>query len=376
MSHLRICLVSAAFRPYLSGVSEHVHNLGVQFQKCGHRVHILTTHYPHTARKPDSIPVTRIGRALILPANHSRFTLPIGQNMPCSVKRFFGQHRFDLVHCHGLFPPEIAYWAARYATVPTVVTFHTLGVNLPAIVRKGFKIMFSGLQDRIAGRIAVSRAGRDWAKQWFPGEYHIIPNGVDLELFNPRAALPGVLEDNRPSVLFVGRIERRKGLSILLHAMPEIIASVPEVKLVVIGSGPLENKCQDIAISLGIRPRVYFAGRIPKDQLPGYYAGCTVFASPALGGEAMGIVLIEAMAAGKPVVASAIPGYDEVITSNQNGILVPPANPKALAKAIISLLTSDRLREKLSQQSRFSARKFAWPKIARQVESVYKEALN
>lgn len=373
MNRLRVCLVSAAYYPYPSGVSEHVHHLAIELQKLGHETRILTTNYPN--QNENSLPVSRIGRALVLPANRSRLTLPVGLRLPSLVRRFLAAGRFDIVHCHGIFPPEIAYWAIRYSQAPVVVTFHTLGRQAPGFVRDTFTRLFPNLNRRVGARIAVSQAGRSWAEAWFPGRYHVIPNGVDLGRFRPDAAVPGVFKQLGPSILFLGRLEERKGLPVLLRAMPDVLAGFPGVRLVVVGSGPLEKNCRALADRLGLRDSVLFAGRIPSEGLPGYYAGSTVYASPALGGEAMGIVLIEALASGKPVVASRIAGYDEVIADGRHGLLVQPNDPAALAVALKRVLGSAELRQELSRNGLKRASEFAWPRVTREILSVYQEVL-
>jgi len=370
---LRICLVSAAYRPYPSGVSEHVHHLAVELASRGHGLHILTTRY--RSRYAGSLRTTRLGRALILPANRSRFTVPVGWRLAGDVKRFLLEHEFDIIHCHGIFPPEIAYWAARHASVPIVVTFHTCGLRLPGVVRRGFHLFFPWLPGAVSARIAVSVAGREWAEPWFPGRYHIIPNGVDTDAFAPGSQLPEAVRDQGPYILFVGRLERRKGLEVLLRAMPAVLRARPEVNLVVAGSGPLETRCRHLSRDLGVESRTSFLGQVDSDMLPGLYANCIVFASPALGGEAMGIVLVEAMAAGTCVVASRIPGYDEVVTHRQDGLLVTPGDPSAWADALVSLLASPAERTRLGRAARTHSADFSWPVIADRIEQVYREVL-
>lgn len=369
---LRVCLVSAAYHPYPSGVSEHVYNLALALKESGHQVEVLTTRFPERQATADPFPVTRLGRAILLPMNRSYATLPVGIRLPWQVGRFFRERRFDLIHCHGVFPPEISYWALRRTRLPAVVTFHTLG-SLPAEpILKAFRALSAGLNRRIGAKVAVSQAGADFARRLFPGEYDVIPNGVDTRRFHPGAEVPALLHETRLSILYVGRLEHRKGLPVLLHAMPRVLASVPDARLVAVGTGPLERHCRDIVRRLDLDRVVHFAGRVPASELPGFYAGCTVYASPALGGEAMGIVLIEALACGKPVVASMIPGYDEVLRNGRDGILVPPNDPGALADAIVRLLGSPDLRDGLSRNALARAREFTWPTVARRVESVYR----
>jgi phosphatidylinositol alpha-mannosyltransferase len=370
---LRICLVSAAYRPYPSGVSEHVHHLAEALRDLGQDVRILTTSYPRFGESASSLPVTRIGRAILIPGNGSYTTLPSGLGLPFQLPLFLRRHRIDLIHCHGAFPLDIAYWALVGTRVPAVVTFHTLARLPSEPLLRTFRGLFAGLNRRISARIAVSQAGGKYARRFFPGDYRVIPNGVDLDRFRQEAPVPAVMRGNRPTVLYVGRFDRRKGLPVLLQAMPRVITAVPSVRLVAVGGGVLEGECRRLVHDLGICDYVSFPGRATSEELPGYYAGCTVFCSPATGGEAMGIVLIEAMAAGRPVVASDIAGYNEVVTTELDGLLVPAGDPVVLSAALNRVLLSAELRAGLSLRARARATEFAWPGIARRVEQVYRE---
>ncbi len=372
---LGICLVSAAYRPYPSGVSEHVHHLACELHKLGHRVHVLTTNFAGPVEPADPFPVTRMGRALLIPMNRSYATLPVSISMPVMVPRFVRQHRFDVIHCHGIFPPEVSYWALVGTRVPAAVTFHTYGKLPSEPVLKAFRTLFAGLNRRIAARIGVSQAGAAFACRLFPGKFHVIPNGVDLGRFCPTAPAPPVMAGAQPTVLYVGRFDERKGLPVLLRAMPRVVAAVPSVRLFAVGSGLLEAECRGLARELNITDHVVFTGRAGSEELPGYYAGCTVYVSPALGGEAMGIVLVEALACGRPVIASNIPGYNEVLQDNVNGILVPPNQPEPLADAVIRVLTSPALQARLSAKAVERAREFAWPEVTRRLLDVYCEIL-
>lgn len=372
---LRICQVSAAYRPYPSGLSEHVYHLAIELQRLGHTVHVLTTRFAGRDDADPGIPVTRLGRALLIPMNRSYATLPSGLGLPFQVPRFIRRHRFDIIHCHGVFPPDIAYWALVGTRVPAVVTFHTLGSLPSEPLLRVFRALSAGLNRRISARIGETRAGVEFARRLFPGGYHIIPAGVDLDRFRQDAPVPTLMRDGRPTVLYVGRFDKRKGLPVLLQAMPQVIAAVPSVRLIAVGSGSLEAECRRLAHDLRISAHVSFPGRVAADELPGYYAGCAVYCSPTTGGETLGIVLIEAMAAGRPIVASNIAGYNEVITAELDGLLVPPGNPAALSAALTRVLLSAELRAALSSRAGARAREFAWPSITKRIERVYQEAI-
>ncbi|MGQ9678477.1 MAG: glycosyltransferase family 4 protein [bacterium] len=369
---MRICLVSSAYRPYISGVGEHVHNLAQQLQSLGHSVHILTTTYRLTY-KNNALPATRLGKALILPFAGGQFTLPVSLKLHLSAHNFFLRQDFDIVHCHGIFPPELAYWSAKYTRNSLVVTFHTVTPDLPNFVSKTAAFLLKEIDRKIKVKIAVSQACRRWAEKFFKGDFRVIPNGVDIERFNPK--IPPVIEQNFPLILFVGRLEERKGLNTLILALPEIIKYHPMVKLLVIGNGPLKRHYLKLAARLEVDRSLIMVDTIPNDLLPGYYTSATVFVAPTIGKEAMGIVLLEALACGRPVVASDISGYKEIITNGINGILVPPNNPRVLAQEIITILDSRQYRYELAHQARLRALDFDWRKITQALEQVYKEVV-
>ncbi len=374
---MRVCLVSSAYRPYLSGVGEHVHHLALFLKRAGHEVHVLTANYPARAAagQPDGDPfaVTRLGRTLVLPAFGGHFTLPVGAKLAAEVKRFFAANSFDITHCHGIFPPEICYWAACYSRAPVVVTFHSLVARLPGFVRSGFRAIFPALQRNVRARIAVSEPESRWARDWFPGDCHVIPNGVDTDRFAPTAVPARPRADGEPTILYVSRLDRRKGIIVLLRAMPRVLAEYPRCRLVVVGSGPLADRSRRLAAELRLTAAVEFVGPVAPAELPGWYTQANIFAAPALGPESMGIILVEALACALPVVASDISGYREVLAGGAAGRLVPAGDPGALAAGILSVLRDSALRDRLRAQARQRSLDFAWPEVTRRVEAVYRQ---
>ncbi|MBN2538285.1 glycosyltransferase family 4 protein [candidate division WOR-3 bacterium] len=370
MKPLRILLASAAYRPHPSGVAQHVWNLRRKLEQRGHLPHVLTLAYNGTCREPG---VTRIARAAVVPANRSRITLSFHPNLRGRVRRYLAAREFDAIHCHGLFPPDLGYWVLENARRPCAVTFHTLGVAIPKPVRNIWRRACRPGWRNIAAPIAVSEAGRRWAETWLERDCRVIPNGVALDEFRPGVPAPAWFPHARPVLLFVGRLDPRKGLAVLLGALPEILTDHPGTKLVVCGTGPEQARCRKLAGRLGVEPAVLFAGRVAFDELAGCYANSTAFVSPALGSEAMGIVLIEALASGTPVVASRIPGYDEVVRDGQDGLLCRPGDPRDLARAVKRVLSETGLRNQLAQSARPRAEAFSWDLVTDKLLQVYEE---
>ena len=374
---LRICLVSAAYRPYPSGVSEHVHHLAEGLRDLGQDVSILTTSYDRDKGSkggpstPSSPPVTRFGRAVLIPMNRSYATLPVGIRMSGQVKRYLAKGGFDVVHCHGMFWPEISYWAIRHSKSVNLVTFLTAGFKIHTTGAGLFRSLFAKQLTKMHGRVAISHRARQAAEPYVSGEFRIIPCGIDLNRFKPRA------RSARPlTILFLGRLDARKGIEVLLQALPEVLRSVPGSRLTVAGRGPMEQAARQLADRLGVAASVDFLGAVPHEDLPSLYAGCDVYCAPGLGGETLGIVLLEAMASGAPVVASRIPGYDETIQDGVNGVLVPPSEPEALSSALTRVLLDSPLRSQLVAAGLERAREYAWPKVALRTLDFYRELLS
>jgi phosphatidylinositol alpha-mannosyltransferase len=212
--------------------------------------------------------------------------------------------------------------------------------------------------------------------EYFRADYRVIPNGIDYPRFNTRYPPLEQLADGRPTVLFVGRLEKRKGLKFLLRAWPKVLERQPNARLVVVGRGrPLEGY-RRFAARQGWSPSdVVFAGYVAAEDLPRYYQSCDVFCAPNTGQESFGIVLLEAMAAGAPIVASDIPGYRDVVSDGEQGLLVEPKNPGAIADAVLRLLANPELRANMRRAGQEKARAYDWPRVATEVLDYYFEVL-
>ena len=371
---LRVCLVSAAYYPYPSGVSEHVHHLAIALRDLGQEVEILTTRYPARTEVPEPVPVTRVGRAVLVPMNRSYATLPVGLRMAGQVKRFLAPGRFDVVHCHGFGWPELSYWATVHSRSVTLVSLLTAGFRITTAGGGLFRRLFGHQLRRIDALVPISRRALDAVRAYLPIRARIIPSGVDLDRFRPGLE-PLPAPGPGPRILFLGRLDRRKGVDVAIRALAAVRRRLPGAVMTVVGSGPEEGRARRLVAGLGLAGAVTFTGRAGWDELPRYYTGCDVYCAPTLGGETLGIVLLEAMAAGAPVVASRIPGYDETVRDGTDGLLAPPGDPDALAAAIARVLTDEPLRRRLRASGLARARDYAWPEIGRRTLDFYRELL-
>jgi len=215
-----------------------------------------------------------------------------------------------------------------------------------------------------------------YVRKHFPGDYTIIPNGVDSEHFSPGVLPIDEFSDGKSNILFVGRLEKRKGLNYLLEAYKRVKQEIPNSRLIILGPGTrLRHKYEKQVTQSGLKD-VVFIGYADYHELPRYYKTADIVCSPATGRESFGIVLLEAMAVAKPVIASNIEGYTSVLTHGTEGLLVPPKNVEKLAQALISLMADESLRQQMGAKGRLKALEYDWEHIAQRVLNYYLRVLN
>jgi phosphatidylinositol alpha-mannosyltransferase len=292
--------------------------------------------------------------------------------MSGQVRRYMAEYEFDVVHLNGIFPPDISFWALKHSRAVNVLTFHTVAFATSPLAARLCRVLFGRYNRLVHGRIAVSNGALEFIRPYFPGGYRVIREGVDLRRFRPGPDRP----EPARRILFLGRLEPRKGLVVLLRALPQVLRAIPDAQLEIAGTGPLETEARALVRRLGIGSSVSFLGYLPGAELPACYARADVYCAPALGGEAFGIVLLEAMAGGAAVVASDITGYNEVVEPGTSGLLVPPGDSPALARAIIRLLTDPDLRIRLRTGGLVRAEHHSWPRVTADIVNYYRELLD
>jgi len=374
---LRVCMVSDNYYPYIGGIPDHIHNLAVELRRRGHTVKVLTSNFGGTtveclAEAPDEDLIHRVGKGMLVRSNKSFARVPVAWRPVRQVQRFFRAERFDVIHIHGTLAPTLPLAAIRASESVNVMTLHSdFRRSIPYVLLRPALCPYF---QRLHGLIAVSERARDSTAKYFPGPYRIIPNAVDVDVFRPDVQpIPG-FDNGRPKVLFLGRFEPRKGLKYLLMAMPEIVRQVPDVQLIVVGAG-LFGYTYKGYLDKELERHVHWAGLVPNEDRPRYYASCDVYCSPAIGFESFGIVLLEAMATAKPVVASDIQGYRKVLEHGKEGLLVPPRDVDGIAEGVVTLLRDAERRKKMATAGREKALFYSWSRVAGQVENLYRELL-
>ncbi len=369
---MKIAIVSQSYYPRFGGVTEHVHHTAVELSRRGHEVCIITSRFRGVTPAVEGVRVERVGYNVLIPFNRAFVDFTVGLTIRQEVRELFRRHDFDVVHTHCPLAPSLPIIAIQTATCPQVGTFHSTGGD--GMLEQLFRPVLLKVVDRLDGRIAVSRTAHECAERSFPGRYHVIPNGVDVDRFNPASQpFEEWREPDRINLLFVGRLDPRKGVSLLIEAMPGVVRRTGgRARLLVVGDSYLRPKLE-ASVPAAVRDHVRFLGHVPRESLPRWYATGDIFVSPASGNESFGIVLLEAMAAGRAVVASDIPGYRSVVIPDQNAVVFPPRDVAALEDTIVRLIENPDRRRALGQQGRQRALEFAWPRVTQQIEAVYRE---
>jgi phosphatidylinositol alpha-mannosyltransferase len=347
------------------GVQVHVRQLAGVLDERGHDVLVLA---PSLDPVPDP-GATIVGRAIRVP--YQATVAPVCPS-PLSVHRIAAalrSFRPDLVHAHEPLVPSTAMFATLRSPSPVVATFHAQAER--SLLFDMTAPILRTVWRRLSVRIAVSEAAARFVTSRLRGDVRIIPNGVDVELFAGGTAQPGLPPGRR--LLWVGRLDRQKGFPVAVRAFEELARQFADLWFLVVGDG--RDRAAISSLPEVVRRRIVMAGSVPHEQLPPHHAAADVFVGPALGQESFGIVLVEAMAAGVPVVATDIAGYREVVRSGIDGLLVPPGDPGALAAAVRRILDEPGLASRLRAAGKERAERYRWEVVAAEIEGAYRDAL-
>ncbi len=375
---MKIALISPYDFPYPGGVTEHIAALAQGMQQRGHEVHILAASSGHHNKSVSKVQAVTQHVATVCIAGA---TARVGLS-PLSfirLKKILEREAFEVLHLHEPLTPGITWWSLLLAPalprMVTVGTFHAYHERPNWLYAQG-KPIFRYFFSQLDSLIAVSRAAQAFACQMFPGDYRIIPNGVDLGRFGQPPQTKLSAPPHPLTILFVGRLDRRKGLAHLLEAFGRLKPAYPQLRLRVVGPFTVQagQDYQRFAQARCVTD-VEFVGYVPPEELPKFYHQADIFCAPSIGFESFGIVLLEAMAAGLPVVASDIAGYRTLIVDGQEGFLTPPGQVEALAKALGCLLDRPELRRQMGRLGQLKASNYSWDHIVDKVLDVYQDTI-
>lgn len=369
---LKIAMVSPYDYTWPGGVTAHVSQLTRELTRLGHQVQVLA---PHSPSRP--IPGTEnfvpLGRSVPIPGGGSIARVSLSWWLCRKIQALLEREAFDVIHLHEPLAPILGLCVLEYSNAVNVGTFHACS-NHQHLYKLSHPLV-KRWQQRLHGGIAVSPAARRYVSEVYPGNYQIIPNGIDLDHFTNHTTPLPQYQDGKTNILFVGRLEKRKGLRYLLEAYGRLKWDLPNTRLLVVGHGNLDQESQRLVSARDLGD-VVLVGGVPQADLPRYYATADIFCAPATGSESFGIVLLEAMAAGKPIVASNIEGYSGVISHGRQGLLCPPRDAGALTDALAYLVRNPAVARRLGATGRGMVQRYRWQVVARQVEDYYHHCLD
>ena len=368
---IKIALVSGYDYASHGGVTEHIRRLAAQFESWGHSVRVVAPcSAPQRVADENFIPM---GRPVPVPANGSIARVSLSVWLRPRIKRLLRAERFDVIHLHEPFSGFVPLSVLSVSETVNIATFHSFRNS--RFYRIGGTRLSMPYFRRLHGLIATSQPARDLMSRHFPGNYAVIPNGIQVDDYSNGVAPFPHLRDGMINLLFLGRLEKRKGLKYMLAAYSRLKWDWPNLRLLVVGPGGPDEESYRIMSERNLQD-VVFVGNVSDDERARYYKTADIFCSPATGRESFGIVLLEAMAARKPIVATSIEGYSSVITHGKEGLLVPPKNDEALANAIAALLKDSGLRDSLAANGQRRAQEFRWERVAREVMDHYVASSN
>lgn len=371
---MRIALVSGNSFYFPGGVQEHIKDLAKYLKSQGHYVKIIAPRYKKDEKYDKNFIL--IGRAIPLSVNASMAQISF-LDKKSNIDKILSREKFDIIHFHN---PSffIGTQILKKSNSKNILTLHFLPDA--SLIYKFLKNILNnwvekGFSDKINGVIAVSKPVVKYVPKKFKCTRKIIPNGIDLKKFETNKKRIKKYDDEKINILFLGRIEKRKGLIYLLKSYKILKKKYPNIRLIVVGSGEKEGKCKKFVKKSKLAD-VNFVGRVSDKEKIMYYNTADIFCSPAIYGESFGIVLLEAMACGKPIVAYANKGYKEVLKGKAKKFLAKPKDVNELAKKLEILIKNEELRREMGEFGKKEVKKYSWQIVGGQIEDFYKKVLH
>jgi len=381
---LKVALCTDWFYPRIGGIQSHVIGLTLELTKQGHEVVIITKEMNGKKSHHRGTEVEHLVRRVkpLVPLSHILIPPDLTE-----LKDILKREKFDIVHAHHAFTPTslMSVKFARKLGIPTILTNHSIFLANSSdhlwTPMSHFLFPFRHYINEAEKIIAVSKAAADFIEHFSRREkIVVIPNGVDVHRFTfvkstVANGLPfSILK--KPTILYVGRLVYRKGIHVLLRSMPYILEAIPDTQLLIAGSGYMESFIRLLTKSLNLEDHIRLLGFVPEDELPSLYNLSDLFILPSIYAESFGITLLEAMASGTPIVASAIGGIPEVVENGVNGILFKKGDELDLANAVIRVLDDPALANELAINARKKVEEqYSWPVVVKAIEGVYENVM-
>ncbi len=355
------------------GVQEYVRGLAGYLVDCGHEVVVFSS---GDGGLPLRVRLRALGVPLKLKGSGSSTSIPMSLLPRSRLRALLEHERCDILHVMAPYSPTLSGRLLLHSHARHVMTF------LVAIEPGPYRTALSALAKsqtrslrRFDGRIAISETAVATARALYGGDYELIPCGLDTARFTPASEPLQELADGRINILYVGRLESRKGVEYLVRAFARLERQYDDVRLVIGGDGPERGSLERLAAELGL-VNVHFLGYVPAKDLPRLLASAALFCAPATYAESFGIVLIEALAAGLPIVAAANPGYAGLLAAHPGNLLVPPRDDRALAGAIATLIELPAYRQAIGARNASSVGRYSWSTVGEAITNLYERLLH
>ncbi|MGI8532171.1 MAG: glycosyltransferase family 4 protein [Geodermatophilaceae bacterium] len=361
---MRVGLVCPYTWDIPGGVQFHVRDLAESLLDLGHEVSVLTP-----ADDESTLPAYAVcaGRAVAIRYNGAVARMQFGPVSAARVRRWLKTNRFDVLHVHEPAAPSLSLLACMLATGPIVATVHTASTRLFWLAAG--QGMLQPFMERVSGRIAVSDLARRLQVEHLGLDAVVIPNGVHVAHYRGAGTLPG-LPRSGGTVGFIGRYdEPRKGMPVLVRALAALAPGRPGLRLLVAGRGDAEDF--EDGLPAALRGKVQLLGLLSEQDKAALLRSVDVYCAPNTGGESFGVILLEAMAAGAPIVASDLDAFRRVLDGGRAGVLVPVDDPDALAAGLAAVLDDPGRRAELVRAGASVVAEYDWPVVARRIVGVY-----
>lgn len=373
---MKIGIVSPYDMYRFGGVQEHIKDQATELKKRGFDVKILA---PQPARLPVKVDpnIILLGQSTRVKALKTTTEIAISLS-DRQIDEIYSMENFDVMHFHEPWVPILSRQLLSRSPVPNLATFHA---KLPdTIINKSFEKAIIPYTKSILKYLdhltAVSEPAASYVRKITRRHVQIIPNGINLDKFDPlKVNKYKDFNDSLSTIVYIGRLEKRKGVGYLLRAYRSLVKTYPEVRLLIAGDGPKRKTLQNYVSNYKL-PNVYFLGFVSDEEKLQLLKRADVFTSPALYGESFGIVLLEAMSMGAPIVAGDNPGYSSVLSGRGRLSLVNPKNIKDYALKMELLLSDPKLAKLLSEWGLNEVKKYDFPLIVDKYESIYKKLIN
>jgi phosphatidylinositol alpha-mannosyltransferase len=349
------------------GVKNHILGLSKEFEKKGIETKIIVPRRKIWEKYEKNIIL--LGTSIPLNVAGTQGDLVFNLN-PLAIKKLLEREQFDVLHFHNFIAPSAIQILEKSDSL-NIITSHA-NVEAAPLIRKMIGGLNNSINRKVSGIIGIAPFNLDLFDK-FEGPKEVIPNGVNLLEFNHSIKRLNKFDEKKINILFLGRIEERKGLIYLLKAYKILKRKYDNIRLIVVGDGPLKNECQEY-VQANKLDDIFWEGKQTGRIVAQYYSTCDIYCSPAIFGESFGIVLLEAMASKKPVVAFSNTGYKELLKGTKGeDFLATPRDEVELSSKLEKLIIDEKLRKEMGEWGLKEAEKYSWDKIADRVLNFYKK---